>query len=141
MLSHNAFRAPGAATLDDLRSRPKKVDYYASRYSAMKRNIIPCAYALTGENAHELGAMSFVFLCMEGGATKRALVEAMESAGLPFVDVGMGINATSSGLAGSVQVVTSTQARRDHLWQRVQLSDIDVDDVYDHNIQIAELTS
>lgn len=141
LLSHNAFRAPAAATLDELQARPKKVDYYATKYSAMKRQVIPHPYALTGDNAAELASMSFVFLCMEGGTTKRQLVESLEAHGISFVDVGMGVQATTSGLAGSVQVTTSTEQQRDHLRQRVQLVDIDEDDIYEHNIQIAELNA
>lgn len=140
-LSHNAFRAPGAASLDELRQRPKKVHYYAQRYSAIKRNVIPHDYALTDENAHELQSMTFVFLCMEGGRTKRQLVEAMEAYGLPFIDVGIGIQVADSGLMGSVQVTTSLPNQRDHLHQRVHLTDVDDDDIYEHNIQIAELNA
>lgn len=139
--SHNAFRAPGAASLEELRQRLTKVDYYAQRYGAMKRNVVPHDYALTGDNAHELQSMTFVFLCMEGGRTKRQLVEAMETYGLPFIDVGMGIQVADSGLMGSVQVTTSLPDHRDHLRQRVQLSDVDDDDIYEHNIQIAELNA
>ena len=34
-LTHNAFRAPGAASLEALRRKPKKVDYLAAIYSNM----------------------------------------------------------------------------------------------------------
>jgi hypothetical protein len=36
-LSHNVFRAPGAASLDELREVPPKVDYWAAIYSRMRK--------------------------------------------------------------------------------------------------------
>ena len=37
--NHNAFRSPGATSLDELCERPSKVDYHQSRYSKMHRGI------------------------------------------------------------------------------------------------------
>ena len=39
-LNHNAFRAPGAASLEELREAPLKVDYFKRVYSRMHRWII-----------------------------------------------------------------------------------------------------
>src|SRR6266545_2739778 len=39
-LSHNAFRAPGAPSIEDLRSAPTKVGYFAALYSNMHRGIV-----------------------------------------------------------------------------------------------------
>jgi len=39
-LNHNAFRAPGAASLEELNARPKKVAYLKERYSKMHRGIV-----------------------------------------------------------------------------------------------------
>ena len=39
--THCAFRAPGAASLDDLNREPYKVDYYAELYGRMRRGIKP----------------------------------------------------------------------------------------------------
>ncbi|MCO4099458.1 MAG: hypothetical protein HEQ38_08675 [Gemmatimonas sp.] len=40
-LQHNAFRAPGAASLTQLRGRPSKVAYFLGMYDPMRRGIIP----------------------------------------------------------------------------------------------------
>ncbi len=39
-LQHNAFRAPGAASLEELRDAPKKVDYLKDIYTKMHRGIV-----------------------------------------------------------------------------------------------------
>src|SRR3546814_13315386 len=61
-LQHNAFRAPGAASLEDLRERPTKVHHFARAYSRMHRHIAPQAVRLGPDNPHLLGAANFVVL-------------------------------------------------------------------------------
>ena len=39
-LQHNAFRTPGAAALDLLREKPKKVKYLQQTYSSMHKGIV-----------------------------------------------------------------------------------------------------
>ena len=140
-LSHNAFRAPGAASLDDLRARLKKVAYYVAKYGMLKRGIVPHAYALTGDNADELKDMDFVFLCMDGGRAKQRLIEVLERHERPFIDVGMGLHLTDDGIMGSLQTTMSTPEQRQHLRARVSMSDAADDDVYNHNLQVVELNA
>ncbi len=140
-LSHNAFRAPGAASLADLEARPKKVHYYAERYAVLKRGLVPHAYALGAANVDELGGFDFVFLSMEGGRVKRELVEGLERLGISFIDVGLGVDLMDGQLGGAVTVTASTPGQRDHLRRRVSLEDIDEEALYDRNIQIVELNA
>ena len=48
--THNAFRAPGAASLDDLRLGLPKVEYLKAVFSRMKRKIVAHPYYLTVDN-------------------------------------------------------------------------------------------
>src|SRR3546814_16723968 len=59
-LQHNAFRAPGAASLEDLRERPTKVHHFARVYSLMHRHLVPPAVRLCPANLHLLRAAPFV---------------------------------------------------------------------------------
>ena len=141
LLSHNAFRAPGAASMNDLSTRPKKVAYFETKYSVMKRHIVPHPYPVTSDNVHELSSMDFVFLCMDGGSAKRAIVEALEGADRPFVDVGMGLHLTEEGIMGSLQTTLSTPQQRQHLRTRVSMADARDDDIYNQNVQTVELNA
>jgi molybdopterin/thiamine biosynthesis adenylyltransferase len=139
MLSHNAFRAPGAASSDELQTKPKKVFYYKAIYSKMRRGIIAHPYTINAETAGELQGMDFVFLCIDGGEGKRLIVEALERFGVSFIDVGMGIDLVDSSLGGILRVTTSTADKREHFRKRVSLADPGVEDEYDRNIQVADL--
>ena len=69
-----AFRSPGAATWDELATNPFKVDYLASRYSPMRRQIVAHPVHVTPQNLHELDGMQFVFLSVDDGPAKRTIV-------------------------------------------------------------------
>jgi hypothetical protein len=77
--SHNAFRAPGAAAIDDVRRGQRKVTCVKGQYARMQRGILEHAYDLSAGNAELLTDMSFVFVSIEGGEVKRELVTALES--------------------------------------------------------------
>ncbi len=64
-LTHNAFRAPGAPAIEQLREQPLKVDYLAAIYSRMHRGIVPHQVHIDTDNVDSLQGMSFVFVCME----------------------------------------------------------------------------
>lgn len=142
LLQHNAFRSPGAPSIEQLRQRPKKVHHYAEMYGAMRRGIVTHPYFLDETNAIELQSMSFVFLCMDQGEPKQYLIKAMETAGIAFVDVGMGLYTVDGKIAGHLRTTTSTPHKRDHVWnqRRIPFED-DGDDDYSTNIQIAELNA
>ncbi|MCW2750770.1 MAG: UBA/THIF-type binding fold protein, partial [Aeromicrobium sp.] len=143
LLNHNAYRAPGAVSLDALRARPSKVDYYASLYRCFRRGIVAHGSNVTAANAHDLDVMDFVFLCMDGGADKRAIVDRLEHAGVSFIDVGMGIYEQEASLGGVLRVTTSTPQQRDHVrdFGRIAFEGDEAVDEYARNIQIADLNS
>lgn len=140
-LQHNAFRAPGAASLEELRARPSKVAYFIGIYSRMRHGICAHEEYIGPDNVHQLQDMSFVFLCLEGGTAKRLIVEQLERSGVPFVDVGLGVQLTDDALGGIIRVTTSTPAERDHLRRRISFSDDDGNQDYNRNIQIADLNA
>lgn len=140
-LQHNAFRAPGAASLEELRAQPSKVAYLQGIYSKMRRGIVAHKESIGTENVEQLREMSFVFLCMEGGVAKRLIVERLDQYGVPFVDVGLGIDLTDNALGGILRVTTSTREKRDHVLERIPFADGEANDDYARNIQIADLNA
>lgn len=140
-LSHNAFRAPGAPAVELLRGAPSKVDHFAALYGNMHRGIVANLRFLNEDNVAELAGMDFVFIAMDQGAPKRMLVNKLESYGVAFIDVGMGVNEVDGELTGQLRVTTSTPYQRRHVHDRQRIPFVDTgdDDAYATNIQIAEL--
>lgn len=142
-LQHNAFRSPGAPTIEELRERPNKAKFWAARYAPLRRGIHAHAFHITAENAGCLDplGLGFVFVCIDQADAKRPIIARLEELGIPFIDVGMGLELTDGKLHGQLRVTTSTPERRNHVHEkkRIGLNGGDADGVYSHNIQIAEL--
>jgi hypothetical protein len=140
-LQHNAFRAPGAPSLEQLRDALKKVDYFREIYSRMHRGIIAQAVAIDHTNAHLLDGVTFAFICIHGGEAKRIVVEKLEALGASFIDVGMGLELVDGSLGGILRVTASTPNTRDHAHQRLSFVGGGEDDLYSSNIQVADLNA
>lgn len=141
-LNHNAFRCPGAPSLDDLTKKHRKVDYLSSIYSKMRKKILAHDCFIKDDNVEQLNGMSFVFLCIDKGNTKRLIVERLEQWAIPFIDVGMGIQlGENNTIGGIVTVTTSTPIKRDHFRSHVPFSDGAGANEYSNNVQIAELNA
>jgi hypothetical protein len=139
-LQHNAFRAPGAASLEQLDLQPKKVNYLREIYSNMRINIIPHTYHLGTTNADELLGMNFVFICIDDGESKKIIVQKLVAAGISFCDVGMGVEIKDGALTGIVRTTTVTATKSDHIANKISFATT-ADNVYSQNIQIAELNA
>ena len=141
-LTHNAFRGPGAPTLGELKAKPTKVGYWGGKYSAMHRGIVEHPYRVDQTTVAELAIMQFVFLCVDSGAAKKLIVEALEQYDVPFIDVGMGIELRkNNALGGIVRATLSEPGRRDLFRSRVSLADPADDAEYEDNIQVADLNA
>lgn len=142
-LQHNAFRAPGAATLEELAAKLPKVEYFARRYSHMHQGIIAHPHYLDTSNLDVLGHPDFAFICVDNGPVRLLLMNHLLSLGVPFIDAGMDLQmvAQTSKLLGSCRVTLCTPSRRDHITKFVP-TDADGDDaLYRQNIQIADMNA
>lgn len=137
---HNAFRSPGAPSIGTLRSRPLKAAHYRDIYSEMRRNIV--AHGYVDKSAVEcLRAMEFVFIAVDKGHPRKLIVEKLEEFGVPFIDVGMGVEEVEGSLLGQLRVTASTDWSRDQVHSTLPFSDRDGVDDYSRNIQIADLNA
>lgn len=134
---HNAFRSPGAPTVELLNTQPKKVDYFASIYSNM-HNGIETSGNINKENIYLLEGMSYVFICIDKNEVKGLIMSKLRQFGVPFIDAGLGISVGDNNLIGTVRVTVGTTHKSDHLASRIGTEDIDENE-YATNIQIADL--
>jgi hypothetical protein len=140
-LNHNAFRAPGAPSLDELRQAPKKVDYFKSVYSRMHRNIVAYPEMLGRDNLNLLDGVTFAFIAIDDGPDKLAIVDKLEAIGASFIDVGMGLTLEDDSLGGILRATASIPGRRDILRKKVSFAPKDAGGIYESNIQVADLNS
>lgn len=141
--SHNAFRAPGAASLEILQSAPLKVEYFASMYSKMRTGVIPHAFFIDEESLTELDGCDFVFLCVDKPSVRRFISEHLTTQQIPFIDVGMDLEYVEEdqSVIGACRVTMSTEKKHDHFRKHVSLNESTTDNIYASNIQIADINA
>ena len=125
----------------DLEKRYKKVKYLKKQYGAMRNHITVHATYIDEANVNKLKGMTFVFICIDKASAKETIINYLESEGISFIDVGMGLHKNEDNkISGTVRVTTSTAEKRETR-KCISFSGNDQDDVYTKNIQIAELNA
>jgi hypothetical protein len=135
--AHNAFRSPGAASIDQLLQSPLKVAYYKSIYDAIRYGIVAHPERVDSNNVAQLQTMDFVFLAIDSGPCRKFIAEQLVEYGVPFIDCGIGVYRTGESLAGIVRTTTCTPEHQE--LNRLPVVDDD-DDEY-NNIQLADLNA
>ncbi len=140
-LQHNAFRCPGAASIEDLSKQLNKAEYFGLLYSKMRSGIVVHPHEIGASNIELLKEMSFVFICIDNGPAKRVIVARLEEWKIPFVDVGIGVYLVDDKLGGVIRVTTSSERKRKHIHekQRISFGDAGDGNEYNKNIQIGDL--
>lgn len=136
--NHNAFRSPGAATVEMLEAGMSKVAYAARQYSAMHRYITPHETRITEATIEELATKTFVFLCIDDADSRRLIASELVSRAIPFIDVGISLEAGQLGLVG---VARTTNVYGEHAAEALQNLPMEAatEDIYASNIQMADI--
>ena len=83
--------------------------------------------------------MSFVFLCVDDGPSKKVIIAYLIEKGIPFIDAGMGVHIVEDQLVGIVRTTTCLPGKSDHVGKRISF--VEGENDYAKNIQIAELNA
>jgi hypothetical protein len=108
----------------------------------MRNGIVTHDHYLDESTLDSLQGLDFVFLCMDSGEDKAHVIIRLESMGLNFIDVGLGVTSYGDALGGLLRVSTSTpenrQTARDHISTK---DEADEANDYSTNIQVVELNA
>lgn len=137
---HNAFRSPGK--LDPSELGKSKADVYASRYENFRKNLHFVPKYLDATCLDDMEGVTFAFVCVDKGPSRAGIFELLISKGIPFIDVGMGLNQRSGALTGMVRTTYFPPERAAAL-RNMRLAELNdsPDDLYKANIQIGELNA
>lgn len=137
---HNSFRAPGPTMREDLGR--KKADLLKSRYEHSHKHVSFHPVRIRPHNIELLNDVTFVFLCVDNEQSRQSIAALLFEKGLPFIDVGMGLNRGASGLVGMLRATFSRpgaeeKARAALINEKYK----DLDNEYNANIQTADLNA
>jgi hypothetical protein len=135
--NHNAYRAPGAAEIEELKLRPNKAEHFARQFSRMHTGITAHPHFITAENLELLGACTFVFLAAAEAEDKVAILRWLRQRAVPAIEVGMGIRDEGGYLSGLLAVVN-------HFPDQPEVTSASTAggaNEYDRNIQVSDLNA
>jgi hypothetical protein len=137
---HNAYRSPGHLDEQDL-GKPK-AEVYQRRYDNFRENLKLQKKYIDGSCAADLEGVTFVFVCVDKGSARAEIFELLIGMGIPFIDVGMGLNRKEGPLAGTLRATYYPQDKAAQVrdMQLAELAD-HPDDVYRAQVQISELNA
>lgn len=135
---HNAFRSPGAPSIEELNEAKKKVIYFSEIYSKMHKGIIPHIDYVNRDNIQLLKRMSYVFICIDRNSSRNEIILELLKMNVSFLDVGLGVQLVDDKLIGIIRTTAGTPEYKDHLLKRIPSVDSDINE-YATNIQIADL--
>lgn len=139
---HNAFRSPGAASINDLSLNLKKVDYQKKNYSNIHEGITSHCEFIDESNINLLQDLDFVFIAIDKGSIKKTIFNYLEENNTNFIDCGIGVTNKNNSLLSSVRVNCSVNGFREHIWNdRISFIDEDEENIYSSNIQLCELNA
>lgn len=141
-LQHNAFRAPGAPSLEELSLQLSKVKYFKEIYSKMRNGIIAYDYYLDEEKLKSVLPINFAFINIDDGEAKEKIIDLLQDLDIPFVDAGLGVENVNNSLIANIRTTSSTPNMKHHIREKKRISFVNEDgNLYASNIQIAELNA
>jgi molybdopterin/thiamine biosynthesis adenylyltransferase len=137
---HNAFRSPGR--LDEADLGQGKADVCRLRYDNFREGLVLRPKYIDHSSAADLEGVTFAFVCVDKGSARSEIFDLLIRLGIPFIDVGMGLNRKQGALSGTLRATYYAADNADKI-RDMQLAEMvdDPDDIYRKNIQIAELNA
>jgi len=140
---HNAFRSPGRLDAgDDGDLRRPKAEVYGTRYDNFRKGLTIKPLFVDESSADEFESVTFAFVCVDKGSSRKRILDLLISRNIPFIDVGMGLNRRHGAISGMVRTTYFPQDVGASVRGKGYVPETDPpDDVYKTNIQIAELNA
>jgi Domain of unknown function (DUF6791)/ThiF family len=98
---HNAFRSPGGLAEDELGKSKSSV--YAGRYEDFRHGLSLKEAHIDSSTRSELDGVTFAFVCVDTGPSRKEIFELLIELGIPFIDVGMGLDRKRGPLNGMLR--------------------------------------
>ncbi|MCF1479717.1 ThiF family adenylyltransferase [Agrobacterium vitis] len=137
---HNAYRSPGK--LDEHDFQRSKAEVYQERYENFRHGLKLQAKFVDVESRDDLRGVTFAFVCVDKGSSRSGIFSVLMSLGIPFIDVGMGLN-RKTGLLNGMLRATLYDAEHASEVLKLGLSELSdpPENLYRTNVQIGELNA
>ncbi len=137
---HNGFRSPGM--IQESEFCKTKAEVYQNRYEQFRKGVKLESKYIDASSVAELDGVTFAFVSVDKGSSRAGIFDLLLSKGIPFIDVGMGLNRKHGPINGKLQV-TYYSAEEGQKVREKNLAELEdrPDGIYRTNIQIGELNA
>jgi hypothetical protein len=137
---HNAFRSPGRFEHDEFNL--SKAEMYQARYDNLRHGLKLEAKFIDASCAADFEGVTFAFVCVDKGNSRAGIFDLLITLGIPFIDVGMGLNRKHGALSGMMRATyyAPETAAAVRAMELAELRDRPNEE-YRVNIQISELNA
>lgn len=137
---HNAFRSPGRLETGEL-GKPK-ADVYSGRYSSFRHGLNVAHKFIDSSSAADFEGVTFAFVCVDKGSARAEIFNLLISRGIPFIDVGMGLDRNRGPVNGMLRATFYSAEHGQKMCDKglAEISD-QHDEIYRTNIQISEINA
>ncbi len=137
---HNAFRSPGG--LDESELGKSKAEVYGGRYNNFRHGLKIERKFIDSSSGADVEGVTFAFVCVDKGSSRAGIFDLLISRGIPFIDVGMGLNRKRGPVNGLLRTTYYPAEHAQKLRDKglAEMSD-QPDDIYRTNIQISEINA
>lgn len=137
---HNSFRSPGR--LEESELGKAKATVYEHRYDNFRHGVKLVAKYIDAESLAEVDGVTFAFVCVDKGSARSKIFDLLVERGIPFIDVGMGLNRKHGALNGMIRTTYYSPENAASLRAKKVAEEADRPaDLYDTNVQIGELNA
>ena len=137
---HNGFRSPGK--IDETEFGKTKAEVYLSRHSNFRTGLSIIPKRIDQSCADDLKGVTFAFVCVDKGLSRSGIFDVLISMGIPYIDVGMGLNRKKGPIDGMLRTTYYSIAEgKQTLGKNLAPLADQPNDVYRNNIQIGELNA
>ena len=137
---HNAFRSPGR--FEHAEFNLSKAEMYQARYDNLRHGLKLEAKFIDASCAADFEGVTFAFVCVDKGSSRAGIFDLLIALGIPFIDVGMGLNRKYGALSGMLRATYYSAEDAPAIRAKELAEEKDrPNDEYRINIQISELNA
>jgi hypothetical protein len=136
---HNGFRTPGDVPMEQF-GHPK-TEVYRRKYEPFRHCLAFSNKRIGAGDEALFGDTTFAFVCIDDGEARAEVCEMLSRLGVPFIDVGMGVEKEGGALDGLIRTTLFTAETSAAAIQRVPTDARKTDGAYRVFVQTAELNA
>ncbi|ELO1777440.1 ThiF family adenylyltransferase [Vibrio fluvialis] len=138
---HNSYRSPGRLDESDLGQLKSTV--FRERYQNFRHGLSIKNMYIDASTSEELQGVTFAFVCVDNGDSRKEIFDVLVEREIPFIDVGLGLKrSVNESLTGMMRTTYFSKENAEKVRSKKCANESeDPNNLYKANVQISELNA